>query len=67
MKKARRHAYLLLFVMVLLLVAGCSSVQKVEGGLSFPDWFPVKLFINVEMKADATLDLPGGDEEEVAE
>lgn len=68
MKKARRHAYLTLCVIILLLTCSCKSVQSFEAGIRTPSWFPLELILKVDMKADGKLELPGGgDEEEVAD
>lgn len=67
MKKARRHAYLTLFVVILLLTCGCSSMQSFEAGLRTPSWFPLEILFKVQMKADAKVDLPGSEEEEEEE
>ena len=67
MKKALRTAYLLLFTLFLLIPTGCSTVQSIDGGISFPDWFPIQAHLKVEMKVDADLALPAGDETETPE
>jgi len=64
MRKARRHAYLTLFVIILLLTCSCNSMQSFEAGIKTPSWFPLELKLKVKMKADTKVELPGEDEEE---
>jgi len=67
MRKARRHAYLTLFVIILLSTCSCKSIQTFEAGIRTPSWFPLELILKVDMKADAELELPGGGDEDEAE
>jgi len=64
MKKARRHAYLALFAIILLLTCSCKSIQSFEAGVKTPSWFPLELILKFDMKADAKVGLPDEDEEE---
>ena len=63
-RKARRHAYLTLFVIVLLLTCSCRSMQSFEAGIKTPSWFPLEILVKVKMKVAGEVDLSGGDEEE---